>query len=154
MLAFGLRAEGETLVFTTVAFDGSEPQWKFRVGSGVVGNPMTYIGPDGKQYVAIYAGGRTTTVNPGFLAIAFAWIIGVYLGRPPIGPKGVIAGFPTDLFLTLVSVTLLFAQAQGNGTLDRVARIPDEHDRRRQRQQRRLGQHAQPLPPQRLLGQN
>lgn len=30
--------------------------WKFKVGSGVVGNPVTYIGPDGKQYVAIYAG--------------------------------------------------------------------------------------------------
>ncbi|HET7457189.1 MAG TPA: PQQ-dependent dehydrogenase, methanol/ethanol family [Gemmatimonadaceae bacterium] len=30
--------------------------WKFKVGSGVVGNPMTYRGPDGKQYVAIYAG--------------------------------------------------------------------------------------------------
>jgi PQQ-dependent dehydrogenase (methanol/ethanol family) len=33
-----------------------EVLWKFRVGSGVVGNPMTYLGPDGKQYVAVYAG--------------------------------------------------------------------------------------------------
>ena len=30
--------------------------WKFKVGSGVVGNPITYRGPDGRQYVAIYAG--------------------------------------------------------------------------------------------------
>ena len=30
--------------------------FQFKVGSGVVGNPVTYIGPDGKQYVAIYAG--------------------------------------------------------------------------------------------------
>lgn len=30
--------------------------WQFKVGSGVVGNPVTYRGPDGKQYVAIYAG--------------------------------------------------------------------------------------------------
>jgi lanthanide-dependent methanol dehydrogenase len=30
--------------------------WKFKVGSGVVGCPITYTGPDGKQYVAIYAG--------------------------------------------------------------------------------------------------
>ena len=29
---------------------------KFKVGSGVVGNPITYQGPDGKQYVAVYAG--------------------------------------------------------------------------------------------------
>jgi hypothetical protein len=26
------------------------------VGSGVVGAPITYRGPDGKQYVAVYAG--------------------------------------------------------------------------------------------------
>ena len=30
--------------------------WKFKVGSGIVGNPITYLGPDGKQYVAIYSG--------------------------------------------------------------------------------------------------
>jgi PQQ-dependent dehydrogenase (methanol/ethanol family) len=30
--------------------------WKFKVGSGVIGNPITFTGPDGKQYVAIYAG--------------------------------------------------------------------------------------------------
>jgi PQQ-dependent dehydrogenase (methanol/ethanol family) len=29
---------------------------KFKVGSGVIGNPITFRGPDGKQYVAIYAG--------------------------------------------------------------------------------------------------
>jgi len=32
------------------------PLWKFKVGSGVVGAPITYTGPDGKQYVAVYAG--------------------------------------------------------------------------------------------------
>jgi PQQ-dependent dehydrogenase (methanol/ethanol family) len=30
--------------------------WKFKVGSGVVGNPIAYTGPDGKEYIAIYAG--------------------------------------------------------------------------------------------------
>lgn len=30
--------------------------WKFKVGSGVVGAPIAYTGPDGKQYVAVYAG--------------------------------------------------------------------------------------------------
>ena len=29
---------------------------QFHTGSGIVGNPMTYLGPDGKQYVAIYSG--------------------------------------------------------------------------------------------------
>ncbi len=30
--------------------------WKFKVGSGVVGAPITFTGADGKQYVAVYAG--------------------------------------------------------------------------------------------------
>src|SRR6059036_3844157 len=30
--------------------------WRFKVGSGVVGNPITFTGRDGKQYVAVYAG--------------------------------------------------------------------------------------------------
>lgn len=30
--------------------------WQFKTGSGIIGNPMTYLGPDGKQYVAIYSG--------------------------------------------------------------------------------------------------
>ncbi|MGE0555099.1 MAG: PQQ-binding-like beta-propeller repeat protein, partial [Gemmatimonadales bacterium] len=33
-----------------------QPLWKFKVGSGVVGAPITYRGPDGRQYVAVYAG--------------------------------------------------------------------------------------------------
>lgn len=30
--------------------------WKHKTGSGIIGNPITYLGPDGKQYVAIYSG--------------------------------------------------------------------------------------------------
>ncbi|MEP6572077.1 MAG: methanol/ethanol family PQQ-dependent dehydrogenase [Gemmatimonadota bacterium] len=30
--------------------------WKFKTPSGIIGNPMTYKGPDGKQYVAILSG--------------------------------------------------------------------------------------------------
>ncbi len=30
--------------------------WQYKTSSGIVGNPMTYIGPDGKQYVAVYSG--------------------------------------------------------------------------------------------------
>jgi lanthanide-dependent methanol dehydrogenase len=30
--------------------------WKFKVASGIVGNPITYTGPDGHQYVAVYSG--------------------------------------------------------------------------------------------------
>ena len=42
--------------FKAVDAKTGTPLWKFKVGSGVVGNPMTYKGPDGKQYVAVYAG--------------------------------------------------------------------------------------------------
>jgi Na+/H+ antiporter NhaD/arsenite permease-like protein len=67
----------------------------------------------------------TTRVNPGLLALALAWAIGVCpasLCGTHLGHKAVLAGFPASLFLTLVGVTLLFALVQDNGTLDRVAR--------------------------------
>jgi alcohol dehydrogenase (cytochrome c) len=30
--------------------------WKFKTGSGIIGQPVTYKGPDGKQYVAVLSG--------------------------------------------------------------------------------------------------
>ena len=33
-----------------------QPLWRQKVGSGVVGAPITWRGPDGRQYVAVYAG--------------------------------------------------------------------------------------------------
>ena len=30
--------------------------WRFKTGSGVIGAPITYLGPDGKQYVAVLTG--------------------------------------------------------------------------------------------------
>ena len=61
----------------------------------------------------------TVRLHVGFLAIALAWIVGVYVAS--MSPNEVMAGFPTRLFLTLAGVTLLFSQAQANGTLDRIA---------------------------------
>jgi di/tricarboxylate transporter len=58
-------------------------------------------------------------INIGVLAIVLAWVVGVYVGGMRLDQ--VLSGFPVSLFLTLAGVTLLFAQAQGNGTLDRVA---------------------------------
>lgn len=60
-----------------------------------------------------------TTLNVGVLAIALAWIVGVFVGKMPVGT--VMNGFPAQLFLTLAGVTLLFTVAQCNGTLDRLA---------------------------------
>jgi len=33
-----------------------QPLWQFKLDSGVVGQPVTYRGPDGRQYVAVVAG--------------------------------------------------------------------------------------------------
>jgi len=60
-----------------------------------------------------------STLNVGVLALALAWIVGVYLGSMSL--NDVLSGFPVQLFLTLAGVTLMFTQAQLNGTLDRVA---------------------------------
>jgi Na+/H+ antiporter NhaD/arsenite permease-like protein len=60
-----------------------------------------------------------TTINVGVFAIALAWIVGVYVAKMPVA--AVMAGFPSQLFLTLAGVTLLFTMAQCNGTLDRLA---------------------------------
>jgi Na+/H+ antiporter NhaD/arsenite permease-like protein len=60
-----------------------------------------------------------TELNVGVLALTLAWIVGVYIGGLGLGE--VLQGFPVQLFLTLTGVTLLFAQAQHNGTLDKVA---------------------------------
>ncbi len=57
-------------------------------------------------------------LNVGVLAIALAWLVGVYIGGMPV--NAVMAGFPSQLFLTLTGVTLLFAMAQCNGTLERI----------------------------------
>ena len=61
-----------------------------------------------------------TSLNVGVLAIALAWLIGVYLGDMSVGE--VMSGFPNQLFLTLAGVTLLFTLAQCNGTLVRLTR--------------------------------
>ncbi|HVF16852.1 MAG TPA: SLC13 family permease [Steroidobacteraceae bacterium] len=58
-------------------------------------------------------------INVGLLAIAGAWLIGVYV----VGLKAdaVLAGFPSGLFLTLVGVTLLFSIAEVNRSFEGVA---------------------------------
>jgi Na+/H+ antiporter NhaD/arsenite permease-like protein len=57
-------------------------------------------------------------VNVGVLAVALAWLVGSFAGS---GADLVTASFPGGLFLTLAGVTLLFALAEVNGTLERVA---------------------------------
>ena len=69
--------------------------WQFKVGSGVVGNPITYTGSDGKQYVAVVAGNGSSharslaTLTPeirnpdgGSVPTRFVASIAVFPSRP------------------------------------------------------------------------
>jgi Na+/H+ antiporter NhaD/arsenite permease-like protein len=60
-----------------------------------------------------------TPINIGVLSIALAFLIGHFLGGLPV--RAIVGGFPASLCLTLIGITLLFAQARVNGTLDTVA---------------------------------
>jgi PQQ-dependent dehydrogenase (methanol/ethanol family) len=42
--------------FKAVHARTGDVMWQFKCGSGIIGQPITYRGPDGKQYVAILAG--------------------------------------------------------------------------------------------------
>jgi hypothetical protein len=57
-------------------------------------------------------------VNVGLLAFALAWGVGIIAGG---GADLVVKNFPSQLFVTLSGVTLLFALAEVNGTIDGLA---------------------------------
>jgi alcohol dehydrogenase (cytochrome c) len=42
--------------FKAIDAKTGEELWRFKTGSGIVGQPITYRGPDGRQYVAVLAG--------------------------------------------------------------------------------------------------
>ncbi|MES0031708.1 methanol/ethanol family PQQ-dependent dehydrogenase [Mesorhizobium sp. M0040] len=42
--------------FKAVSARTGEPLWQFKTSSGIIGQPITYRGPDGHQYVAILSG--------------------------------------------------------------------------------------------------
>jgi di/tricarboxylate transporter len=54
-------------------------------------------------------------INMGALALVAAFIIGLLSN---LAATDILAGFPSDLFVTLVGITYLFAIAQNNGTVD------------------------------------
>jgi alcohol dehydrogenase (cytochrome c) len=67
--------------FKAVDARSGKPLWRFQVGSGIIGQPVTYLAPDGRQYVAILSGvggwagaaalGILPEVDP-FIALGFA----------------------------------------------------------------------------------
>ena len=80
------------------------------------------MSPAGLTLIALVAAlmlSMTSRINVGWIAIAAAWLIGVYAAG--MKPDAVMAGFPAALFITLTGVTLLFAVAETNGTLSLLA---------------------------------
>jgi len=42
--------------FKAVDARSGKPLWQFKLGSGIVGSPISFAGPDGRQYIAICDG--------------------------------------------------------------------------------------------------
>jgi len=71
--------------------------------------------------VAMFIIATILPINMGVLAFVGAFLVGTLVAG--MQTKGIMAGFPADLFLTLVGITFLFAQAQNNGTIDSLVRL-------------------------------
>jgi Na+/H+ antiporter NhaD/arsenite permease-like protein len=70
--------------------------------------------------VVMFIAATVLPVNMGALGFVAAFIVGtVFVG---MSTDDIIGGFPSELFLTLVGVTYLFAIAQNNGTVDLMVR--------------------------------
>jgi alcohol dehydrogenase (cytochrome c) len=56
--------------FRAVDARSGEVLWSYKLGSGIVSQPITYSGPDGEQYVAVYTGvggaAMVSSKQPGF----------------------------------------------------------------------------------------
>ena len=72
-----LATGGDVLFYGTVdgwfrAVDARNGKvlWSQKVGSGIIGQPITYLGPDKRQYVAVYSGvggaAMVSSAEPGF----------------------------------------------------------------------------------------
>ncbi len=70
--------------------------------------------------VVLFVVGTALPVNMGALAFVMAFVVGgVFVD---LSAASILAGFPGDLFVTLVGITYLFAIAQNNGTIDWLVR--------------------------------
>ena len=72
--------------------------------------------------VALFASiaiGYLTKKNIGYIAIAFAYILGVFVFKQSAG--SILGLWPTGLFLTMVSIMAFYGYASANGTLQLLA---------------------------------
>ena len=70
-------------------------------------------------------------VNTGLLGITFAFFIGSFFAD--MSAKEIMAGFPLQLYLRLVGVSLLFFMAKTNGTMDLIAAVIERVSRGKNR---------------------
>lgn len=70
--------------------------------------------------MVLFVVGTALPVNMGALAFVMAFVVGGLF--VDMSAANVLAGFPGDLFVTLVGITYLFAIAQNNGTIDWLVR--------------------------------
>lgn len=70
---------------------------------------------------AMFVVATALPINMGVLAFVGAFLVGTLVAG--MNAKAIMAGFPADLFLTLVGITYLFALAQNNGTIDWLVRL-------------------------------
>jgi di/tricarboxylate transporter len=70
--------------------------------------------------IAMFVAATLFPINMGTLGFVAAFLVGTL--AVGMNTDDIIAGFPSELFLTLVGVTYLFAIAQNNGTVDLMVR--------------------------------
>lgn len=70
--------------------------------------------------IVLFVVGTALPVNMGALAFVMAFVVGGLYAD--MSAASILAGFPGDLFVTLVGITYLFAIAQNNGTIDWLVR--------------------------------
>jgi di/tricarboxylate transporter len=70
--------------------------------------------------VAMFVAATLLPINMGTFGFVAAFLVGTL--AVGMNTDDIIAGFPSELFLTLVGVTYLFAIAQNNGTVDLMVR--------------------------------
>jgi len=86
--------------FKAVDKKSGKELWKTHFESGIIGNPITYRGPDGKQYVAVYegVGGWMGAIVPGNLSKDDPWAALGAVGAVPDLPNDTKAGGGLHVF--------------------------------------------------------
>jgi alcohol dehydrogenase (cytochrome c) len=86
--------------FRAVDAKSGKKLWEAKLPSGIIGNPVTFLGPDGKQYVAVYAGvgGWMGAIVPGNLSVDDPWAALGATGAVPDLPKATKPGGSVHVF--------------------------------------------------------